>query len=113
MATATLHHGTPRMVDHTPSSDVAAGDVLVIGDVVRIAHRPIAAGELGAVGGGGGVYRAPKAAALAINDGDTVYFDAADDNFNKTATDNTKAGVAVGDAAAADTHFYVHHQSGT
>ena len=36
-------------IDHTPGSAVAAGDVVVIGSIVAVAPRPIAANELGSV----------------------------------------------------------------
>lgn len=37
------------VIDHTPSSAVAAGEVVVIGAIVGVAPRPIAANALGAV----------------------------------------------------------------
>jgi len=37
------------LLDHTPASAVAAGDVVVIGSLVAVAPRPIAANALGAV----------------------------------------------------------------
>lgn len=36
-------------LDYTPSSAVAAGDIVVLGNLVTVAERPIAANELGAV----------------------------------------------------------------
>lgn len=36
-------------LDHTPGSAVAAGDIVVLGNLVTVAERPIAANELGAV----------------------------------------------------------------
>ena len=35
------------ILDHTPSSAVAAGDVVVIGAIIGVAPRPIAANTLG------------------------------------------------------------------
>lgn len=42
-----VHDG--RAVDYTPGSDVAAGDVVVQGDLIGVAKRPIASGSLGAL----------------------------------------------------------------
>jgi predicted RecA/RadA family phage recombinase len=47
------------LIDHTPSSAVAAGGVVVIGSLVGVAPRPIAANSLGAVAVEG-VYDVPK-----------------------------------------------------
>lgn len=38
-----------KSIDYTPGGDVAAGQVVVQGDLVGVATRPIAAGELGAL----------------------------------------------------------------
>jgi predicted RecA/RadA family phage recombinase len=38
-----------KLLDHTPASAVAAGGVVVIGDIVAVAPRPIAASALGAI----------------------------------------------------------------
>ena len=67
MAEATFRHGSPVMVDYTPSGgNVAEGAVVVIGTVTGntagygvmagIAHRPIVNSMLGALAMGGGVY---------------------------------------------------------
>jgi predicted RecA/RadA family phage recombinase len=37
------------LLDHTPAAAVGAGDVVVIGSLVAVAPRPIAANALGAV----------------------------------------------------------------
>jgi predicted RecA/RadA family phage recombinase len=37
------------ILDHTPSSAVAAGDVVVIGAIIGVAPRPIAANTLGSL----------------------------------------------------------------
>ena len=36
-------------LDHTPASAVAAGDVVVMGSIVGVAPRPLAAGKTGVV----------------------------------------------------------------
>jgi predicted RecA/RadA family phage recombinase len=38
-----------KLLDHTPANAVAAGGVVVIGDIVAVAPRPIAANSLGAL----------------------------------------------------------------
>jgi predicted RecA/RadA family phage recombinase len=71
-------HGEPVMVDHTPVAAVAAGDVLKVGSSLRIAHSDIAAGALGAVSIGGGVYNLTMATGTntsAFAAGDTVNYD--------------------------------------
>lgn len=57
MAEATFLRGDPLMVNHTPSSEVEAGDVVVVGAVPFVAHNNIAANALGAVAARGGEYR--------------------------------------------------------
>lgn len=56
MADATFKHGNPRMLEHTPGSDVDAGDVVLTGDTPRVAHTPLTANLLGALAAAGGVY---------------------------------------------------------
>lgn len=53
---AQFHSGNPIMVEYTPSQAVSAGQVIVTNDTVRIAHRDIAANELGALAAGDGLY---------------------------------------------------------
>lgn len=48
-----------------------------------------------------------KAAPLVITAGDTVYWDDTNKVVNKTAGGNTKCGIAVEDAASADTLAYI------
>ncbi len=55
MATAAFVHDGSA-VDHTPGSDVAAGDVAVRDDLVGIARTPVAPNALGSLGVAG-VYR--------------------------------------------------------
>lgn len=108
MATATFRHGNPTMVDHTPSSDVSAGDVVVINDSIRIAHRDIEANELGALADGGGVYDIAKDSATTGDDGDLIYWDAADGEVN-TDSANPLIGKLVGAAVDGQTTCRVHH----
>ncbi len=104
-------HGKPLMVDYTPSgADVKAGDVLVVGGAVRIAHNNIADGKLGSLAAGGGVYDIPKAGGGGVTfaDGANVYWDAG----NKVASTNNankRMGMAIKAAADADTSVRVQH----
>ena len=78
MATARfIHDGSG--IDYTPSSDVAAGDVVVQEDLVGITKRDIATGQLGTLEVTG-VYDLPKTAGVgeAIGAGAEVFWDVAD-----------------------------------
>jgi predicted RecA/RadA family phage recombinase len=72
-----VHDG--NAIDYTPGADVAAGDVVVQGDLVGVAKTPIAANTLGALAVTG-VFDFPKATGggTAISAGATVYWDVAD-----------------------------------
>ena len=78
MATATFIHDG-NSIDYTPGSDVAAGAVVVQGELIGIAKRPIAANTLGALATVG-VFDLPKATGVgeAITAGAKVYWDAAE-----------------------------------
>lgn len=73
MAEATFKHGSPIMVDYTAGSDIAAGAVVLTGDTPRVAHRPIANGDLGALAAEGGVYEMVGDALIAADQ--VVYWD--------------------------------------
>jgi predicted RecA/RadA family phage recombinase len=89
-----------NQIDHTPSADVAAGDVVVQGELVGIAKTPIAANALGALSVTG-VADFPKAtgATTAIAAGAKVHWD----EVNQQATTVEAAGVNkyIGKAIAA------------
>jgi predicted RecA/RadA family phage recombinase len=83
-----IHDG--NSIDHTPSADVAAGDVVVQGDLIGIAKLTIAADTLGALAVTG-VFDLPKATGTdtAITGGAKVYWDAG----NSVATTDDATGV--------------------
>lgn len=109
MGQADFRHGSPVMVDYTPSgSAVNAGDVVVVGNTPMIAHRDIADGVLGAMAAGGGVYR--TTADGAIGQGVIVYWDDSEDKVSTTASSNTVFGITVSSAAADDDPIDVLHQ---
>jgi predicted RecA/RadA family phage recombinase len=93
------------LIDYTPSAAVAAGDVVVLNDLVCVAPRAIAANALGAVSVDG-VWSMPKATG-AINQGALVYWDATAGNITTTATNNKRAGKAAKAAASGDASVQV------
>jgi len=94
-----LHDG--RTIDYTPSSDVAAGEVVVLGKVCMAAVRPIPANTTGSLAATG-VFEFDKESGLAISFGDALYWDAAAKKATKTATGNVYLGVCAADAGASD-----------
>lgn len=106
MAEATFVQGNPACMDYTPSGAIASGQVVVLGDLVTVAHRAIAASTLGSVSVGGGIYDVTAELAIAI--GETVYWDDTNNKVDKTNT-NKKFGYAVSASAAdGDTIRVVH-----
>ncbi|MDD5698806.1 MAG: DUF2190 family protein [Victivallaceae bacterium] len=91
-------------IDYTPEADVAAGDVVIIGDLAGIAKLDIKAGALGALALVG-VFDIPKATGegTAIAAGTIVFWDAENSQVTTTAGDNKYLGktvIASGDDAA-------------
>ncbi len=76
--TATFVHDGKR-IDYTPGADVAAGAVVVQGELVGVANTPIASGTLGSLAVEG-VFDVPKAAGVgtAIAAGAETYWDEAE-----------------------------------
>jgi predicted RecA/RadA family phage recombinase len=73
MADAVFKHGDPTYQDYVPSSDVAAGQVLVLGNYPVVAHLPITGNTLGAVATAGGYYE--MTVDVATPNGTKVYWD--------------------------------------
>ena len=90
-------------IDYTPGAAVAAGDVIVIGELVGVAKTPIAANALGALAVSG-VFDFAKATGggTAINAGATCYW--GDTNNVPTTSDGAGANKLIGKCvkAAAD-----------
>jgi predicted RecA/RadA family phage recombinase len=93
------------LIDHTPSSAVAAGGVVVLNDLVCVAPVAIAANALGAVAVDG-VWNFPKASG-AIGQGALVYWDSTNSNITTTSAGNKRAGKAAAAAASGDTSVLV------
>ena len=89
-----------RYVDYTPSTAVAAGAVVVQGDLVAVAIRSIPANVKGALCVAG-VVSFPKATG-AITAGTSLYWDATNGVATSTATSNKLIGKSVAAAASAD-----------
>ncbi|SRR5579885_860870 len=96
-----VHEGCS--IDYTPAADVAAGDVVVQGDLVGVAKQPIKAKQLGALAVEG-VFDFAKAtgAGTALAAGTTVYWDDAANVATSTAAGNKQIGKVVKAAADAD-----------
>lgn len=102
MAIATFVHDG-NAIDYTPSAAVAAGDVVVQGELIGIAKTAIAAGALGALGVCG-VFDLPKATGVgtAITAGALIYWDVADAQATTDADTGTNKLLGKTIAAAAD-----------
>lgn len=91
--------GDPLMIDHTPGGAVAVGEVVIVGNTPRIAHRAIAANELGALAAGGGVYQCKAQSSADLASGVRVFWD----NTNNVVTTTASGNLAFGFTAAAIT----------
>ncbi len=102
MAQATFVHDGAS-IDYTPGSAVAAGDVIVQGELVGVARTPLAANTLGSLAVAG-VFDFAKATGggTAISAGANVYWDDTNNVATTTATGNKLIGKVVKAAADAD-----------
>ncbi|MCL2645616.1 MAG: DUF2190 family protein [Phycisphaerales bacterium] len=93
-------------IDYTPSVDVAAGAVVVQGELVGVTKRPIPANTQGSLAVSG-VFDFPKATAAssAIGVGVSVYWNVAAQQATATATGNKLIGKTI--QAATDTDITV------
>ena len=108
---AAFVQGQYQTIDHTPSTAVAAAEVVPFGDGVAIAHLSIEADRLGALAVGGGTYDFAKSGSsgpdFAV--GDNVYWDDATDLAVTTAAGNKYAGKCAKAAGATATTVRTHH----
>lgn len=102
MAQATFVHDG-NAIDYTPGAAVAAGGVVVQGELIGIAKTAIAANVLGALAVSG-VFDLPKATGVgtAITAGALVYWDATNSVATTTASGNKLLGKTIAAAADAD-----------
>ena len=113
--TPALMYQEDGMIDHTPVSAVTAGDVVVVGTLVLVATRDIAAGSLGSLADTG-IFKFPKVAAQSGTAGDAVYWDvdgspvtgtALSGAASTTSTVGNLAGWLAEDAASGDEYYKV------
>lgn len=100
MAQAVFAH-EGAAIDYTPGADVAAGDVIVQGDLVGVARFDIKSGVLGALAVVG-VFDFAKATNVAYTVGTILYWDDANNIVTATATGNKAIGKVVRAAATTD-----------
>jgi predicted RecA/RadA family phage recombinase len=84
-------------IDHIPVADVAAGDVVVQGELVGVAKLDIKAGKLGALAVVG-VFDFPVAALTGWAVGDLAYWD----NTAKVATETASGNKLLGKTVLVD-----------
>lgn len=101
MALAVFAH-EGNAIDYTPTSDVAAGDVVVQGELIGVARTPIAANAPGSLAVRG-VFDFPKATGTSsgIAIGTKVYWDATDKKAK--SDDETGANKLLGKTVKAAT----------
>lgn len=103
MTTTFVHAGDS--IDYVPVADVAAGQVVVLNDLVGVAKRRIPAGKLGALAVTG-VFDVPKDTGLptGIQVGRRVYWDQANGWATKASAggNNILMGTSVLEAASDD-----------
>lgn len=98
-------------IDHTPATDVAAGDIIQLGKLVGVAKLDIRAGELGALALVG-VYEI-LTGGTAVEVGDEICVDPSTGTVcASTATGAVKFGHAVSKAETTDTTVLVRLAQG-
>lgn len=100
MATNHVQQGNIITWTNGTGASVAAGAPVLIGTLVGIALGTIANGAAGEVAIAE-VWKVKKTASLAVSQGDALYFDNTNKEFNKTSSGNTLAGRAVAAELAA------------
>ncbi|RPH78192.1 MAG: DUF2190 family protein [Planctomycetaceae bacterium] len=94
------------VVDYTPTVNVAAGSLVVQGDLVGVTKRDIKANELGGLATVG-VFECVKASADVIAAGTKLYWKADDQTVTATVGTNKLVGKAVAAAGAGTTKVRV------
>ena len=100
MPQATLVSGSPVMGDFIAGANLAAGDVVVRGDLVGITHCDVLNGKLGALALGGAIYDVVFAGIYAA--GVKLYWDDTANKVTTTASGNKVFGFAHEASTAAD-----------
>jgi len=81
-------------INHIPSSDVAAGDVILQGNLFGIALTAIPSGRLGSLAISG-IFRITKLSTDNVTVGAVLYWDNTNKRVTLTAGGNTRIGLAV------------------
>ncbi|MEX2186319.1 MAG: DUF2190 family protein [Pirellulales bacterium] len=89
-------------IDYTPGSAVAAGDVVVQGDLVGVAKVPITANVLGALAVTG-VFDFAKNTGVSFTVGQILYWDDTANQATTTSAGNKQIGKVVRAAGTSDT----------
>ncbi len=101
MATGHVAPGRTMPYTNGGGSTIAAGTVIELADMIAVALGDIAVGATGELAVGE-VWTLAKESGVAFTQGDQLYWDATNDNLDKTNT-NIPAGKAYADAASGDT----------
>ena len=110
---AIFRHGDPISINYTPGANVAAGEVVIIGNLTGltcgIAHLAITNATLGAVAAGGGIYEVVNLDNAA--NGAKVYWDNTNNKVTTTSTNNAQFGFVVenGGGGANSACYALHH----
>lgn len=113
MAQATFRHGSPVMIDYTPTANSVNGDVLLLGNTTGltcgVAHQDLTNTVLASISSGGGVY---DCVSLQNNANYTkVWWDDSANKVTTTSTNNALFGFIVsGGGAGANTTVSVLHK---
>lgn len=116
MADAIFRHGAPfGYMDYTPAAgDVAAGDVVLIGNTAgltcAIAHLDITNATLGALAVGGGIYDVTMVGNYAA--GSKVWWDDSTNKVTTTSTNNALFGFLLEGNTGANTVVEAVHLPG-
>jgi predicted RecA/RadA family phage recombinase len=97
--------GPGNQIDYTPTADVAAGEVVVVGELIGVAERPIAANTAGTLTiAGVRDFAKPTTAGSAsgMTFGAKIYWDDTNNVATVTATGNKQIGKIVKTAADGD-----------
>jgi predicted RecA/RadA family phage recombinase len=89
-------------IDYTPGSAVAAGDVIVQGDLIGVTKLPIAANQLGALHVDG-IFDFAKNTGVSFTVGQILYWDDTANQATATSSGNKQIGKCVKAAGTSDT----------
>lgn len=105
---ATYRYGDNiQTMDHTPGSDVDAGQVVIVNEVVGIPVMDIPANTLGSLNISGGVYSMAGDAAIAV--GKKVWWDDTGNQVSETSTSRKFVGTTVTACSGAGAYCDVAH----